>query len=78
MNKLIIPVIIKFLEPIKKNFWLYKVLLIKLTQVFHFVLKLILLVILFNLHPIISVSLQTKKYKGKTKLTVPCNNGLAA
>ena len=78
MNKLIIPVIIKFLEPIKKIFCLYKVLLIKLTQVLHFVLKFILLLILFNLHPIISVSLQTKRHQGKTKLTVPYNNGFAA
>ena len=78
MNKLIIPVIIKFLGPIKKSFWFYKVLVIKLTQVLHFVVKLILLVILFNLHPIISVSLQTKGHQGKTKLTVPYNNGLAA
>ena len=53
-------------------------LLIKLTQVLQFVVKLILLVILFNLHPIVSVSLQTKEHQEKTKLTVPYNNGLAA
>ena len=53
-------------------------LLIKFTQVLQFVLKLILLVLLFNLHPIINVSLQTKEHQGKTKLMVPCNNGLAA
>ena len=78
MNKLIILVKIKNLKPIKKNFGLYEMLLIKLTKVLQFVVKLILLVILFNLYPIISVSVQTKEHQGKTKLTVPYNNGLAA
>ena len=49
-------------------------LLIKRTQVLQFVTRLVLMVILFNLHPIISVSLQTKERKGKKKLTIPYNN----
>ena len=53
-------------------------LLIKRSQVLQFVTRLILMVILFNLHPIINVLLQTKEYQGKIKLKVPYNNSLAA